>query len=220
MRVLLLHPEDSPRLGPWTEQQWDLVVDLGKSSRFSEAAWAERLHCRLLRAESFRRGVEDVKMVRELFAAGRGRLLDEEGIDWWDLTSLAIAPEAEAVLVLQRLGSEISPSAELWATRPGWPASALAWLLRLPLHSFSDSTMTKLIAQARLYGGVFHRFSARQIKQIFLDKYDSGYKWRSRFASSGRVLPEPVVLLPILSHRSARSHQFLSDGRRWKTNCV
>src|SRR3974390_1342513 len=36
MRVLLLHPDDSPRQGPWSRQRWDLIVDLGKSSTFSQ----------------------------------------------------------------------------------------------------------------------------------------------------------------------------------------
>src|SRR5437660_12736519 len=107
MRVLLLHPEDSPQLGPWAEQRWDLVVDLGKSSPFSEAAWAEQLQCRLLRADSFGRGIDDVKAVRELFAGGGGRLLDEEGSGWWDWRSLVIVPQAATVLVLPRLAVEI-----------------------------------------------------------------------------------------------------------------
>src|SRR5437588_1591325 len=196
MRVLLLHPEDSPQLGPWAEQRWDLVVDLGKSSAFSEAAWAEQLCCRLLRADSFRRGIDDVKAVRELFAAGRGRLLDEEGIDWWHLTSLIIVPQAETVLVLQRLAAEISPAADLWATRPGWPASALALLLERPLRSFSDTSMSRLRERAKHYGRFVRRFPAGQIKQIVLDKYDSGYAWRSRFASHKNALPEPAVLVP------------------------
>jgi hypothetical protein len=36
----------------------------------------------------------DVKHVRAIFSAGRGRLIDEEGIDWWDLMSLLVAPYA------------------------------------------------------------------------------------------------------------------------------
>jgi hypothetical protein len=196
MRILFLHPEDSPRRGPWVGQRWDLVVDLGKSSLFSESAWSELFRCRVLRTDSLRQGIEDVKMVRKLFAAGRGRLLDEEGIDWWDLTSLVVAPQAETVLVLRRLAAEIDSSAELWATRPGWPANALALLLKSPVQSFSGNSGSKLIGRVKHYGGLLRRFSLGQIKQIFLDKYDSGYEWRGRFAPTKRALPQPVVLLP------------------------
>ncbi len=44
MRVLLLHPEDFPQRGPWSAQRWDLIVDLGRSSPASAAAWEEATH--------------------------------------------------------------------------------------------------------------------------------------------------------------------------------
>ncbi len=40
------------------------------------------------------------------------------------------------------------------------------------------------------------RFSSAQIKEILLDKYDSGYRWRSRLAAKLQACPQPVVLLP------------------------
>ena len=196
MRVLLLHPGDSPRRGPWSGQRWDLIVDLGKSSAYSEAAWGELTRCPLLRSDSYRHGVEDVKLVRQTLAAGRGRLLDDEGIDWWDLTSLLIAPEIADTVVLRSVAAEIGPSAKLWATRSGWPANALGFLLRRPLQTFSGGPLTRLAAPATRYANLFRRFSAAQIKEIFLDKYDSSYAWRSRFASRGATSSDAVVLIP------------------------
>ena len=151
----------------------------------------------MLRADSFRRGVEDLKQVKELFSLGLGRLLDEEGIDWWELTSLVVMPETEAVLVFLRMIPEIGPGAtEIWATRPGWPGNAMADLLKHPLQSFSQQPSARLSARVQHYRRLFQRFSAQQIKEIFLDKYDSGYEWRSRFASRTTPLPEPSILLP------------------------
>src|SRR5579863_10784237 len=196
MRVLLLHPEDSPRHGPWSEQRWDLIVDLGRSSPASAAAWGELTHTPLLRADSFRRGVEDLKQVRKLFSLGLGRLIDKEGIDWWDLTSLVIMPETEMVLVFQRMISEIDPAAEIWATQPGWPASVVSVLLKCPIQSFSQKPSERLNTRVMRYAHLFQRFSAQQIKEILIDKYDSGYEWRSRFASRTRPLSEPSILLP------------------------
>jgi len=103
MRVLLVHPEDSPRRGPWARKSWDLIVDMGKSSSFSEQAWSEQYGCPVLRAESFRQGIADAKRVRQIFSIGKGRLLDEEGLDWWDLTSLQVVPEALSLLALDRV---------------------------------------------------------------------------------------------------------------------
>jgi hypothetical protein len=196
MRVLLLHPEDNPLRGPWSAQRWDLIVDLGRSSASAAAAWEEATHARVLRADSFREAVEDIKQVRKLFSLGMGRLLDEEGIDWWDLTSLFIVPQAEAVLVFQRMISEIDPTAEVWATRPGWPTSTVSDLLKRPLQSFSQERSARLGTRVRRYGSLLRRLSAAQIKEIFLDKYDSDYKWRSRFASPMAPLAEPSILLP------------------------
>jgi hypothetical protein len=195
MRVLLLHPDDSMRRGPWAGQRWDLIVDLG-SSAYSAATWEDLTGCPLLRSDSFRRGVEDVKLARQTMAAGRGRLLDDEGIDWWDLASVLVVPEVASALVLRRVAAEISPSAELWSTRAGWPASALALMLARSLRTFSRGPLTRMTAPARRYAKLFRRFSAAQIKEIFLDKYDSGYAWRSRVASREAVCGGPVVLLP------------------------
>ena len=196
MRVLLLHPEDSPRTGPWARHRWDLIVDLGGSSRFSEEAWAQQYGCPVLRTDSFREGIADVKRVRQMFSQGRGHLIDEEGIDWWDLVSLLVVSEALTLLTLGRVTAQISPSAELWATRPGWLASTVATLARSSLRSFGDNPPVRLAARAMHYAGLVRRFSAAQIKEIFLDKYDPGYRWRSHFASRPKPGAQPVVLLP------------------------
>ena len=81
MRVLFLHPEDSPAVGPWSRERWDLIVDLGKSSTFSAEAWARQSGCTVLRTDSFREGLADVRRVREMFAPGRKQLIDEAGIE-------------------------------------------------------------------------------------------------------------------------------------------
>lgn len=196
MRVLLLHPEDFPQRGPWSAQRWDLIVDLGRSSPASAASWEEVTHAPVLRADSFRKGVEDIEQARKLFSLGMGRLLDEEGIDWWELTSQIIALDTEVVLVFLRMISKIDTNAEIWATRPGWPASAISALLKRPLRSFSQESPARLSTRVRHYGSLVRRFSAPQIKEIFLDKYDRDYKWRSRFASHAAPLLEPSILLP------------------------
>ena len=82
-----------------------------------------------MRSESFTQGIADAKAVRGIFAAGRGHLLDEEGIDWWDLMSLLVAPEVFSLLTLKRVAAEINPAAELWATRRGQSLRILEGLL-------------------------------------------------------------------------------------------
>jgi hypothetical protein len=196
MRVLLLQPEDSPERGPWSRQHWDLIVDLGKSTPFTEERWVRGRGCPVLRADSFRHGIADAKHVREMFSAGQGRLIDEEGIDWWDLMSLLVAPYALTLPALLSVAKQIGPSAELWATRPGGAARMVALTLRSALQTFEPSGLARSAGRAMHYAGLVRRFSAAQLKEIFLDKYDSGYRWRSRVASRPRRRDQPVVLLP------------------------
>lgn len=196
MRVLLLHPEDSPLDGPWATRRWDLIVDLGRSSKFSEMRWSQSCGSAVLRAEQFWQGIEDVRRVREILGAGRGRVIDEEGIDWWDLTSLLVVPELLSVLALERLAREIPPSAELWATRSGWPANIVAFLMGRPALGFDRGRIANLAKRVGRYAGIARRFTSAQIREILLDKYDSGYRWRRRFRRAPRPLSAPVVLLP------------------------
>ena len=196
MRVLLLHPEDSPLRGPWSAQRWDLLVDLGRSSEFSAADWAGRMGCPILRADSFRKGVETLKQVREVLSAGEGRLLDEEGIDWWILTALLIAPQVEALLTLREIAAQIGPSPDLWATRGDWPVDGFVFLLGHEIRTFSGNTLARLARRVAHYRGLLRRLSGGQIKEIFLDKYDPGYEWRSRFAPNEQSAAQPVVLVP------------------------
>ncbi|MGP8093047.1 MAG: hypothetical protein ACLP72_06950 [Candidatus Sulfotelmatobacter sp.] len=172
------------------------MVDLGKSSGLSEQAWSEQYGCPVLRADSFRQGIADVKRVRQIFSIARGRLLDEEGLDWWDLTSLLVVPEALTLLALDRVAAEIPPSAELCATRPGWPAATLAALAGRTCRSFGQSAWARSAARGLHYASFIRRFSAGQTKEIFLDKYDAGYRWRSRVTPKPRRCSDPVVLLP------------------------
>jgi hypothetical protein len=196
MRVLLLQPEDSPEHGPWSRQHWDLIVDLGKSSPFSEEQWNRQYGCPVLRTDSFRHGIADARTVRKLFAPCLGRLIDEEGIDWWDLLALLVAPDALTLLALQAVAESLSPSAELWATRPGGVAGMLAVVINRSIRDFGGSGLERVIVRAGHTLGIVRRFSASQIKEILLDKYDSGYRWRSRFADKRQSGGEPVVLLP------------------------
>jgi hypothetical protein len=196
MRVLLLHPEDSPLQGPWATQQWDLIVDLGKSSPGTAAYWEQRTRSRVLRSEMFRRGLEDIRAAREMLFPGRGLMMDELGIDWWDLTMLLVSSQAETVTVLSRLAPELSADAEFWTTRDGWPANIIGILLRVPLRVFSPNALQRGLRRLKHYPKLWGRFSRAQIQEILFDKYDPAYKWRAKISTASTSLPGPLILLP------------------------
>jgi hypothetical protein len=152
--------------------------------------------CPILRSDSFRNGVDDLRLVREILSAGEGRLHDEEGIDWWKLTVLLIAPQVETMLTLRRVAAQIGSRADIWATRTGWPADAFPFLLGREMQTFSGNVLSRLARRVAHYRGLSRRLSVAKIKEIFLDKYDPGYEWRSRFAPKKQGAAEPVVLVP------------------------
>lgn len=215
MRVLLLQPEDSLEIGPWSRERWDLIVDLGKSSTFSKERWQQQCDCRVVGIDSAPQGVEDVRRLREIVGIGLGQLIDEEGIDWWSMLSLLIELEILAVQALRGVVAEFSPSAELWVTRPGGAAALLSILLNRPIRTVPRSRFSSFAFRSWRYVGLARRFSAGQIKEIFFDKYDASYEWRARFAPAVRPCSEPVVLVPSaylnVSRMAAQYAEILPD---------
>ena len=193
MKTLLVHPEDSPCSGPWASEKWDLIVDLGKSSAFTRSAWQERLHSPILQLDTLWRGIQDFDSIRQLLRAGRNQLLDETGLDWWDLVSVLIYPELQDAVLLRRLAGQLDATSELYATRHAWPVSGVGLLLQRPLRTFPDTSRS---SHFHHYSDVLRRFSFDQLAQIFWDKYDLRYRWRSRFAGKRASGPGPFVLLP------------------------
>jgi len=170
-----------------------LIVDLGKSSAFTRSARQERLNSPILQLDTLWRGIQDFESIRQLLHAGRDQLLDEIGLDWWDLVSVLIYPELRDAVLLRRLAEQLDATAELYATRQAWPASGVGLLLQRPLRTFPDTSRS---SHFRHYSDVLRRFSFYQLAQIFLDKYDLRYRWRSRFAARRRGASGPFVLLP------------------------
>ena len=110
--------------------------------------------------------------------------------------SLLVAPDALTLLALLSVAKEISPSAELWSTRPGGVAGILAIMLNRSVQNFGSSVLARSATRAMHFVKLVRRLSPAQIMQIFLDKYDSGYHCRSYLAARGKSCAEPVVLQP------------------------
>ena len=82
-----------------------------------------------------------------------------------------------------------------YASMAGWPECwLLCWAARV--RNFRPSHLARSASRAAHLAGIIRQFSASQIKQILLDKYDSGYQWRSRFTARQSRCVEGVVLLP------------------------
>ena len=142
MKTLFLHPEDSPRRGPWTARKWDRIVDLGKSAESTAAAWRKLTGSQIVRLNEFRRSVEDPSLAGQMLRRGFGILLDRGGLDWWELTCLFVHSDLETAIALRRMAADASLEGELYATRSKWPVSGISQLLGRPIQTLSSSTKT------------------------------------------------------------------------------
>lgn len=194
MKILLLHPEDDPESGPWTTRPWDRVIDLGLGGENSYARWSQRFGCSVSTLNSFRCGFEDFRQVRRLLDFGCGKLIDQHGLDWWEIMSLLLHGNLETLVLLQRLVQSLDSSDEVYVSRPGLHANLLQPLLpgRLKVLSGDAPQKTGLMHYLR----VSRKLSAAQVLDVFWDKYDAGYQFRGRFSRKPRPSPHPLVLLP------------------------
>ena len=193
MRILLLHPDDSLENGP-CQQKWDQVIDLGKGGCDFYRRSTLQLGCQVIPLDSLRIGVEDFQWVREIFESGRNRLLDAEGLDWWELTAIFFHQQIELLGVLRRFAENLKSSDELYITRPGFYADALRFLLRDRLQVLSSRIESN--RSALRYVRSAARFPIAQLAEILWDKYDSNYFLRRRFTGGRKPSRNPVVLMP------------------------
>jgi hypothetical protein len=94
MKILLLHPEDA--VTRWRPaQHWDLVVDLGRTPAGTYERWSRQTGCPVISIYDYAREIEDLYCLRRLMQMGNGRVVDQLGIDWWDVFSLELASKVQ-----------------------------------------------------------------------------------------------------------------------------
>jgi hypothetical protein len=227
MKVLLLHPDDDPLVGPWVGRSWDVVFDLGRSGWPACERWRRFFGCSVKPIDGLRTGFAETGRVRELLQMGLGRLVDREGLDWWELTAILIHHQLEAFVLLRKLANSLQPDAEVWLTRAGFEADALRQVLGERVHVMSSPTASSSKGLGHSLGRL-RRLPLAQVMQILGDKYDAGYKVRRHFHRRPARSQKPVVLVPssyvnmsltaVAYARLAPDHDFLlvptrSSGR-------
>ncbi len=195
MRALLIDPLDAADAGPWASQQWDRIVDLGMGGENTYERWNRHFRSGVTTLDSLRDGFNDFRRVRRLMDLGCGRLMDQHGLDWWEIMSILLHGELETLILLQRLVGTLGSDDEVHVTRPGLHASLLQALLPAPVKVFP-------LRRAARKGGLGHyvriskKLSASQMIDVFWDKYDAGYQFRGRLLRKRAPSSRPVVLLP------------------------
>ena len=196
MRVLLVHPEDSPTAGEWSNSRWDLVVDLGWAGTSQYAVWSGELGCPTRGLYSQSQWHEGVGRMREICEAGNGCLVDAEGIDWWALLAPARFQGIYEFLLLVKIAGEIHSPAEVRVTRPHSLADTLGKLLGVEIIPFIKNE-GPISARVRRYAKALRTLPRSQVAGIALDKWDTDYRLRRLLQGRRRSASlEQKVLLP------------------------
>lgn len=191
-RILLLHPEDA--VPSDSAGSFDLIVDFGRAPASIYEIWGRSFGCRVMSISDLAEGTDDLFCTRALIQHGMNRVVDESGIDFWDLLVQSAVPDLQQLILLRRLAGSIGKSAQLFSTRPNPLADALRIL--------TSGTLVELQSGPRMAGKLMRRVSVlqkvdpRQLAQVFQDKYDPEHKFRRRLARRPEVSDQTVVLLP------------------------
>jgi hypothetical protein len=74
------------------------------------ARWTRQFQCPVTILDSLRNGFDDFRRVREVLGVGCGRLVDEHGLDWWEIMSILLHGELETLILLQRFVRQLRPA--------------------------------------------------------------------------------------------------------------
>jgi hypothetical protein len=197
MRVLAVNPEDSVIEGPWAVSRWDLIVDLGWAGSSQYEVWGGKLGCPVRSLFDFANWYEDVPRIRQLCGIGNDRLVDDEGIDWWELLAPSSYQRVYEFLLLQKVAREVQIPAEVRATRPHHLADTLGKLLGVKVDPFVAQSQRSASARFNRFTKKLRTLTSAQIVQIAFDKWDTDYGVR-RYLSGPRQRSGPGsrVLLP------------------------
>lgn len=194
MKVLLLHSDD-PFSPPGPREHWDLIVDFSRTPATTYDRWSRQTGCPLFSLHQFAEELEDLRRMRRLLQLGTGRMVDQWGIDWWDVLSLEIAPQIQQLMLVHRLSKELDTSCKLYSSRPHPFAMALGRILGTRL-TILETRFQSVIRRARHRHNVFSHLDTAQLAQALEDKFDTGHSIRRRFTRRGHTSGGPVILLP------------------------
>ena len=192
MRILLLHPGDDPKLGPWAPQSWDRVIDLGIAGPETYEGWSQDFCCPVESLEKL--AVADLRQVRQTLFSGLGRMVDRHGFDWWELISIEYHERVERILSLEKLAEGIGRDDEVFVSREGFDRDAMEVLLGRVVRWFFQAE--SVLEKVRRKAGMAAKLGVGQIRQILGDKYDADYRIRRFTSRRKRASGRPVVLLP------------------------
>jgi hypothetical protein len=185
-RLLLLHPEDSVLEGPWSSVRWSFVIDIGWAGSAQYADWSAKIGCPVRSLYSFAEWHEDVPRIQQLCGIGSNRLVDAEGIDWWELLAPNSYQQVYEFLLLQKVARELQIPDEVRVTRPHRLADMLGELLAVKVNPVIAQSERSTSARFNRFTTKLRTLTSAQIVQIAFDKWDGDYGVRRLFSKPGQ----------------------------------
>lgn len=193
VKVLFVDAQDDPIRGPWVDREWDYVFDLGSAGRSAYETWSSVLGCPVGPLQKL--ASDDFETLRAFLLKGQGLVVDQYGLDWWDLISIEWYQQLERYAQLTNAAKSLGPRDEVFVSRHGPYSRILQLILGRSIPAFQRTPTWVETVQRRIDG--LRDFTPAQILQILGDKYDPGYRIRRRFAERRKPAhANPVVLLP------------------------
>jgi hypothetical protein len=192
MKILFLHHEDDLTSALAGERRWERVIDVGFAGPAAYKRWSNALGCPVSQAPALE--ATDFCSIQEALSAGLGVLIDEHGLDWWDLIALEFHKQFEHIVRLRKLATILEPLDEVFVSQPGFDAQVLSLIVQCNVTCLSRANAPR--RRLRRYAGAFSKLSRSQMLEIIGDKYDPGYRFRRLVSPRQKPCSRPVVLLP------------------------
>jgi len=196
MKILIVHPSDSVDAGPWARDHWDWIVDLGWSGRFCYEQASRTGGCRVFSLHDHMDPDDHRSGLRSSLSAGLGKLVDEEGLDWWDLFVPLAYSRIDEILMVWSLRRKIPEGAEVVATRPHSCVRILSAALGRGIHCYAEEKTGGDASRLRRYSELTKNFRPAQLLEFALDKWDTDFRLRRFLHQKEKSSAEPAVLLP------------------------
>lgn len=190
MRVLLLHHADQI---PPDDRSWDLVIDIGRAPRSTYHRWSSGTGGRVLSVYDWATEIDDLRCTKDLLGLGLGRLLDRDGIDWWDVCSLMLSPDLQQFMLGRRMAREFDEHCDLHATRDSSFVRGVQALLGVPVAiHYQPSPIGRLVSGIQSARALDHR----ELFQTIQDKFDPEHRIRQFLSRRPHCETIPTVLCP------------------------
>lgn len=198
MKILLLHPLDSPWNDLWRQKKWDMVVDLGWAGDEAYLLWEQTYKCKVLSIWTEVDKTTFYQQVNDIQDTMRNQLVDTYGIDWLDIILPSIRKQIFDIILSRAMISCLPRNTTIFVSRKHDLADYISeGLGQSVIVLYQDQKISRAEKLLEYVRNAF-QFSSKQLCEILVNKFDALYQKRRLLKLQlkkidGRM---PLVLVP------------------------